>query len=484
MLQLDKYKLALAISPVPMLLVARDGEILLANPLLDDLFCYAPGELVGKNVDILVPESVREHHPQLRHAYLKLPSKRQMGQGRDLTGITKTGEVITLELGLDSVEIDGENFALVVALDIRHRKQHERRMNLAMDAAASAMIMVDEKGSIVFVNKAALTLFGYDEKELLGNPIECLVPKDIQRVHPVYLSSFMNSSKARPMAKEQSLHALHRDGRKIPVEIALTPLDTPSGKMVMSTVIDLTERLAAEQAVAAKTEELAMANSELSQFAYSASHDLKAPLSSIAGLLSVCIEDLESGNTEEIRENLEKCLNISRRSANKVEGVLEIAAAGRDDIPSEPIEFERLIQEMWLDLTGVNEKNTRLKLDLQHEEPVVMQLNVLKVIMENLLSNATRYGDETKDEHFIEVRTSSDGERISIAVKDNGIGIPQNKQHVVFDMFKRIDERSGDGLGMALVKKQIDRLGGSISFNSVEGEGTEFNLTLPLSDEH
>lgn len=483
MLSLDKYKLAFEISPVPMLLVSSRGEILLSNPLLDDLFEYEPQELLGQNVEVLVPDRIKEHHPVLRDAYSKAPTKRQMGQGRELTGITQTGRVIPLELGLDSVTIDGEVYTLLVAIDIRQRKQHEGYMHLAMDAAASAMIMVDQQGLVIFSNNAAMALFGYEESELLNQPVERLVPQDIQRAHPVYRDSFMNSSQSRPMGKEKDLFALHREGHLIPVEIALTPVETPSGKMVMSTIIDLTERVAAERESVIKSDELARVNHELSQFAYSASHDLKAPLSSIVGLLRLCLEDLDDGNVDEVRENLERCLQVSDRSAGKIEGVLKIARAGIDEAVFEPVNLEQIIREIWLDLTGVNERGIQLLLGLKHVDPVIIEPETFKVILENLLSNAIRYGDDKKPKHCIEVKTHEDESSIRLMVLDNGVGIPHAKQHAVFDMFKRIDERSGDGLGMTLVKKQVDRLGGEITFTSTEGEGTEFTVSLPLINE-
>ncbi len=479
MLQLDKYKLAIEIAPVPMLLVSGNGKILLTNTLLDQLFEYETTALVGENVDILVPENSREHHPVLRDAYFKLPSKRQMGHGRDLSGITHTGQVIPLELGLDSVTIGEEVYALVVAIDIRQRKQHEGRMNLAMDAAASAMIMVDQQGLVVFINKAAVALFGYEENEILNQPVEQLVPQETRRVHPVYRDSFMSSSQTRAMAKEKDLYALHREGHSIPVEIALTPVETPNGKMVMSTIIDLTERVEAERLANHKSEELARVNNELSQFAYSASHDLKAPLTSIVGLLRLCLEDLDDGNVDEVRENLQRCLQVSDRSAKKIEGVLEIARIGRDEAVFEPVDLAMVIQDIWLDLTGINQNDIKLQLDLNHVEPLLVELQTFKVILENLLSNAIRYSDEKKVLHCIEINTSHDENFINISVTDNGIGIPHAKQSIVFDMFKRIDERSGDGLGMALVKKQVDRLGGTITFKSVEKEGTVFYVSLP-----
>lgn len=484
MLDIEKYTFAFQISPVPMLLVSQDGEIQLSSALANKLFEYEDGQLNGENIDILVPDSIRKHHPQLRNAYFKAPVKRTMGQGRDLVGATRSGKMIPLEVGLDTVTIDGALYALVVVLDISLRRQQEQHLVLAMDAAASAMLMVNQSGVIIFVNKASIKLFGYDKKELLNQPIEHLVPDNVKPVHTVYRNSFISSDDAsREMSLGNELHARHKDGHLIPVEISLTPVQTVEGKVIVSTIIDQTARLEYESAIREKSQELADVNVELTQFAYSASHDLKAPLSSITGLLGLCIDDLEDGETEEVRENLAKCLEISHRSAEKIEGVLNIAKAGSGQHHVEIIEFEPIARDMWLDLTGEQTTDTHLTLELSHQSPLLLELPTLKVILENLLSNAIRYRDPNKDELNITIATRSEVGHLHISVIDNGIGISEENQKIVFEMFSRIDELSKDGLGLALVKKQIDRLGGSISCSSEVNIGTEFAITLPINNE-
>jgi PAS domain S-box-containing protein len=478
---IDKFRLAFDISPVPMLLVASDGSMLLANDDFLDLFEYTIEELRGLNVEALVPASIREYHPELRSAYNQVSTKRSMGAGRDLHGVTKSGNVIPLELGLEPVTDGVEKMALVAAIDISHRKVHEDRMHRAMDAAASAMVMVDGRGTIVFVNKAASTLFGYDEEDLLGHKVEMLIPEEFRRAHPVYLGSFMNNSTERFMGLGRDLFARRSDGTRFPVEISLTPVDAPSGVLVMSTIVDLSERVAAAEAVARKSAELAALNVELSHFAYSASHDLKAPLSSITGLLNLCIEDLDEGNLDEVRENLARVIDISHRSAKKVEGVLQIARAGRDGMPKVPVLLDAIIAEIWIDLTG-GKSTTKLELEFNYADPLVTELPTLKVIIENMLSNALRYGDSLKPEHVICVKSDAVEDGVKISVRDNGIGISEQNLLKVFQMFIRLDERSGDGLGLSLVQKQVERLGGEITINSTVGQGTEICFTLPSEE--
>lgn len=478
---IDRYRLAFDISPVPMLLVSGDGVIVLANEDFLTLFEYELDELIGLNVEVLVPKAIRAHHPDLRNAYHRVPTKRNMGAGRDLNGVTKSGKIVPLELGLEPVSEGLETMALVAAIDIRQRKAHEERMLLAMDAAASAMVMVNEKGRIVFVNRTASLLFGYDETELMDRRIEMLVPEEFRRAHPVYTGSFMSDSSTRAMGRERDLFARHKDGTQIPVEITLTPVTTPDERLVMSTIVDLSERVAAAEAVALKTMELETLNTDLSQFAYSASHDLKAPLSSIAGLLSLCIEDLDDGNIEEVRQNMTTAIEISQRSAQKIEGILQIARTGHDATPSEHVLLEPLIQEIWFDLTA-GKSETRLELDLEKADSAQTVPTTLKVILENLLSNALRYADANKSEHVIQVESAGTEDEIRITVSDNGVGIPEQNIAKVFQMFLRLDDRSHDGLGLSLVKKQIDVLGGSIGVQSVEGEGAEFHFVLPQGE--
>lgn len=479
----EKYRLAFEIAPVPMLLVAGSGEIVLTNTHLNQLFEYDDEELIGQRVEVLVPKAIRSHHPKLRKKYDESPSKRGMGGNRDLVGMTRSGTAVPLELGLEQVVDDSGVMTIVVAIDIRQRKSHEDRLRLAMNAAAGAMVMVDAQRNIAFINSGAETLFGYQEEDLLGKPIEVLVPKKSRGGHSDHIKTFMAKSQTRTMGAGRDLFALHQSGRHIPVEIKLTVVDTPDGVMVLSTIYDLTERLAAEQIVEQKSKELEALNIELSHFANSASHDLKAPLSSISGLLSICLEDLADNNIEDVEEHLKTILDISRRSAEKVEGVLKIARAGREPILVEPVQFEQVIGETWTDISAGNDKKPDLILDMQHQRPIHTELPTLKVILENLLSNAIRYVDTAKPNPFIRIQSSTINNILHVTVSDNGIGIPKENLNRVFEMFKRLDTRSGDGLGLTLVRKQLDRMGGTVSVKGAEGEGAEFTFTLPQGKE-
>lgn len=476
-------ELAFKICPMPMLLVDGGGKIVLSSEDFDQMFEYETGELIGQSVDRLVPDSVRDAHPQLRQAYLRKPAKRDMGRGRDMSGVTKSGRVFPLELGLNPITMEGEQFAIVAAIDISQRKAMEARIRAILNASASAIVLSDDSGKIVFVNTVALRLFGYSSEELLGQSVECLVPERARVAHPVYRRSYMEKQDVRPMGLGNRLYAQTSDGSEVPVEIALTPVETQEGKLVMCTIIDLTERVSAEQEMEAKALELEQLNIDLSSFANSASHDLKAPLSSISGLLRICIEDLEEGEVEEVAANLAEAAEISRRGAQKVENVLQIARAGQQKLDRVAIDLESKVRAIWRDLTASLKHPPELELDLNHGKTLVMEKPTLTTILDNLLSNAIRYGDATKDRHVVRVTSRNVNSDFELVVADNGLGITEENLKRVFEMFERLDERSGDGLGLALVRRQVERLNGSITVESTKGEGAEFRIFIPIQAE-
>lgn len=481
MLDLDKYRFSLELSPIPLMLVAHDGHIALTNSSFDELFEYAKDELSGQPVEVLVPTDIRGHHPDLRNAYSRFPIKRQMGENRDLTGVTKTGQSIPLELALEPIIEDNETWSLVVAIDIRSRRLIEERMRLVLDTAASAVIMVDRSSTIRFLNQTALDLTGYKEDELLGKLITTLVPDSTKRVHSVYVDSFMHNRENRTMGNADSIYIRHKDGQNIPVEIALTPVETEDNDLVVCTISDQRERIMTREILEKKNEELDELNQDLSQFTYSASHDLKAPLSTIVGLIKICIEDLDENNLTEVRENFSKVLEIARRSGEKVESILHIARASRETIPVVATSIEEEVNNIWTDLVGPD-SHCNLKLNLKHKDPVMIEKTTLGIIMENLISNAARYVDSSKDHQEIRIESRASKTGLHLSVIDNGIGIPPENLDKLFLMFTRLDDRSGDGLGLALVKKQLDRLGGEISVASIVGKGTQFDLFIPNSE--
>lgn len=477
----EEYRIALEACPTPLMLVSRDGEIVLTNRRFDTLFGYADAELQGQTVDVLVPEEIRDFHPELRQAFFEVPTSRNMGTGRDLFGARKSGEMIPVEIGLDPIESDGTAFVMVSVLDIRERKAGETKIRRALDAASSAMVTIDEHGKIELVNEQTTLMFGYEAQELIGQSIEVLVPERHRRKHTVYRVSYQNSRDRRSMGAGRDLFGRRKDGAEFPVEIGLTPIDGADGRLIMATVIDITERKLNEKSIERKNEELQRLNRELSEFAYSASHDLKAPLSSMVGLLELIDGDMKTGDEEEARINLERAKSLARRLAGRIEDMLILAKTDNLDDGWSDLAVRDAVGEVWQVLQGGNTgPETALSVSFRHVDPIRTVPARFHIVLENLLSNAIKYRNPDQPTPMVEIETWEHEELFHLAVRDNGLGIPAKFHGRIFQLFKRVSDTDepGNGLGLALVKKNALSLGGDVTVESNE-QGSTFTVTLP-----
>ena len=293
-----------------------------------------------------MPEDVRVGHPELREAYQALPHRRTMGSGRDLFGVTKTGRLIPVEIGLNSVHSTDGSYSVASVLDMSATVAEQERTRRAIDATGSAMVMIDGKGKIVLTNNAAYEMFQVPDGALLGLSIEQLIPERFRRRHVVYRTSYSAEPSVRNIGLGRDLFGLRPDGSEFPIEIGLTPIDQDGERVIMATVIDITERVRSEQEIVRQNEDLTRLNDELTQFAYSASHDLKAPLTTLDGILTCLNEDIAEGNLEEAVTNAERAKALAKRLADLIESTLGLAQAESYDAADfEPVDLNRLVEE-------------------------------------------------------------------------------------------------------------------------------------------
>src|SRR5262245_3518189 len=243
-----------AAAPSAMLMVAEDGTIRLANRAAEALFGFGPGELVGHAVDELVPPRFRSQHPRHRREFFARPATRAMGAGRDLYGLRRDGSEVPIEIGLNPIATAEGTFVLAAIVDLSQRKhleeslrQSEERLRSVVESAPNAMIMVGSDGAIVLVNSQAEALFGWPRAQLLGKPIELLVPERFRAGHPGHREHFFGSPTTRAMGAGRDLFGLRRDGSEMPIEIGLNPIRTPDGLCVLAAIIDITQRKQAEE---------------------------------------------------------------------------------------------------------------------------------------------------------------------------------------------------------------------------------------------
>ncbi|MER6035903.1 MULTISPECIES: PAS domain S-box protein [unclassified Streptomyces] len=245
----EKFRGLLEAAPDAMVIVDDKGRIRLVNAQTEALFGYRREELLGHPVELLVPGRFHRHHTEHRDAYTHNQQVRPMGAGLDLYGLRKDGTEFPVEISLSPLETADGLLVSAAVRDVSERKAAEERFRGLLEAAPDAMVIVDDKGRIRLVNAQTEALFGYRREELLGHPVELLVPGRFHRHHTEHRDAYTHNQQVRPMGAGLDLYGLRKDGTEFPVEISLSPLETADGLLVSAAVRDVSERKAAEERI-------------------------------------------------------------------------------------------------------------------------------------------------------------------------------------------------------------------------------------------
>jgi len=237
-------------APDAMVLVNPEGRIVLVNGGAERMLGYRVDELLGRPVEVLVPERFRPGHPAHRAGYAADPRTRPMGAGLDLAVRCKDGREFPAEISLGQVHTgDGGSCTSAAIRDVTQRRRVEARFRGLLEAAPDAIVITEQDGRIAIVNAQAERLFGYERSELVGQPIEILVPRAHRDGHVAQRDGYFADPRARPMGSALDLQAVRKDGSQFPVEISLSPLETEEGILVSAAIRDVTSRRETENAL-------------------------------------------------------------------------------------------------------------------------------------------------------------------------------------------------------------------------------------------
>ncbi len=465
-------------SPNALVLVNQEGKIVYINAFSEKLFQYDRAEVIGQKIEILMPARFEKYHPGLVKSFFTNPQFRRMGEGRELFALKKDKTEFPVEIGLNPiVTVDG-TLVLATIMDITERKKAEERFRLVVESAPSAMVLVDKKGVIKLVNSQTEKLFRYRREELLDQKIEMLLPKEIRGHHPKYRKEFSKNPEVRAMGAGRDLYAVDRDDNKFPVEIGLNPIDTFDGKMVLASIIDITERKKAEEISAKYTKKLENKNKELEQFTYIASHDLQEPLKSITGLTEILTEDYKDKLDEEARDSLSFLNESTERMKQLINSLLDYARLGQKS-KLEQIDCNELIKVVKEDLVSlISEANASIEIETL---PTLFGYRTeLRLLFQNLINNAIKFRKENIPP-VIKISAYKQSKAWQFKVEDNGIGLDMKFADKIFTIFQRLnskDKYPGTGIGLSHCKKIVDLHDGDIWVASVPGEGSSFYFTI------
>lgn len=376
--------------------------------------------------------------------------------------------------------------------DRRRSERADERFRLAIEAAPTAIVLIDPTGAIHLVNGLAEQLFGYAREEIVGQPVERLVPLRFRGRHPEYRAHFSREPRRRPMGSGRDLYALRKDGSEVAVEIGLSPFQTADGAFVLAAVTDITARKHAEDERAdllereqAARQQAETANRTKDQFLAALSHELRQPLTAMLGWLAV----LRSQRADTLQQEaaLDAIERSTRAQARMIDDLLDIARieAGKMRLERRTVGLGPFVAEILDSLqheAKVKGVALGMRIDPGNEYRVCADVDRLRQVVMNLLVNAIKYTPPGGRVHAC--LSAGDGV-VRIVVTDTGIGIEPDLLPHVFERFRQADScaagtRAGLGLGLAIVRELVEMHEGTVEVRSDgRGRGATFTVTLP-----
>jgi PAS domain S-box-containing protein len=375
---------------------------------------------------------------------------------------------------------------------------------LAVEAAPSAVVLVNAEGTIVLVNAKTERFFGYRRDELVGQAVEILVPERFRAAHVNHRANFLVSPLARPMGAGRDLYGRRKDGSEFPVEIGLTPIHTSEGLLILSAIVDITERKRAEEALRqshaeleklvaelqAKNEEVRLATQQLwlaaklasvGELAASIAHELNNPLATVQLRVESVLSRTPTDDPR--RRALEIVEQEVKRMGELVANLLQFSRRGQEQISTVDIRQEAT-RTLELVQHHLRKRQIAVVLELAADTPIIYaDRQKLRQVFLNLLTNAS---DAMPQGGTLTLRSRPDTlesgkAAVRIEVADTGVGIPAAHLEKVFDpFFTTKEEGQGTGLGLAICRRVVEEHHGTIRIDSEVGQGTTVIIVLPI----
>jgi PAS domain S-box-containing protein len=385
--------------------------------------------------------------------------------------------------------------------------QMEGRYRGLLEAAPDALVVVNGAGEIVLLNLQAEKQFGYHRDELVGQQVTNIIPKGFaERLIADDLGSAAEAL-AQQIGTGIELVALRKDGTDFPIEIMLSPLESPEGILVTAAIRDISVRKAAESHLAAVMvfrdvsasralaaqmrvvdEELGRSNRELQDFATIASHDLQEPLRKIQAFADRLEESLSSVLDEEAAGYLRRMKDAAARMQTLINDLLAYSQVGLRPDPPQPVDLGRVVSDVLLDLDE-RIRTTKGKVHVGPLPTLLASPLQMRQLFQNLIANALKFHPEgVAPEVRVEAAARSSTRLAGhapvweIRVRDNGIGFEEEYAEKIFAPFQRLNGRhefEGTGMGLAICRKIVVQCGGAITATSHPGAGATFVITLP-----
>ena len=459
-----------------------EGRILTWNQGAERLYGHREADVQGRPVELLLPAERRAEMA----AALERVRRRQTTERFEAEHVTRDGRRLHVFLTLSPIrDAPGTPIGIsIVGRDIGVQKAAEEALRRSeatsrafLESASESIVITNAAGAIVRVNDKAEKMFGYERAELIGQPVEVLIPRRVREAHVAHRAGYMAAPRVRSMGRGLDLAGVKKDGTEFPVEVSLSFVETDDGIRAIAFVTDISERLAFQRA-ARQADKLAA----LGTLSAGIAHEINNPIGIITSRVEVMLLEAEGEElSAELRKDLEVILRHARRVASITQGLLSFARQSSGVRAA--VNLNRVVEEI-LQLVRKDMDRAHVQVTLRRDEalPEIMaDANAIGQVLLNLLTNARRAMPDGGGEITIETAYDAPARSVRLMVRDTGTGIAPDVLPKIFDPFFTT-KPDGTGLGLSVSHGIIHDHQGSVDVESLVGKGTTFTVTLPVDE--
>jgi PAS domain S-box-containing protein len=462
------------------ILMIKDGNILECNPQAQELLGAGLEDVLNQSHEIFFPKFQPDGSLSKKKFTKKITENIiNNAQSFEWTYQRLDGSCFDAEISVTDFYLRGERIMFILFRDVTERKKKVaeiRKLALVAKNIDNAVVITNQLGEVEWVNEGFTRITGYNLDEIIGKrPAMFLHGMETDRKVVEKIWRRLKKGKA---VKAEIIN-YNKKGKKFWFEVNIQPIfDEEKVVKYISVQRDITQRKRTEDAIKKQNQMLKKANQELDNFVYSVSHDLRAPITSVLGLIDICSRENDLTEINKYQQLQKKSL---LKLDNFIKDILNYSRNSRIELTRSDINFKELLESVFQQYDFMrNSRKINKSIEVQQKVRFTSDERRLSIVLSNLISNSIQFSNPFIDFPVIKVMVKVSRNEALIIIDDNGIGIEAKHQDKIFNMFYRATNfQPGSGLGLYIVKETLDKLKGSITVESELGVGTKFSIKIP-----